>query len=323
MSFTVGNITYTIDTISTVSVTNSTAYISSIPSTALSSVTNNGTPYTVTSIGNGAFFNRASLAGALTIGASVTYIGTEAFSYCTALTGALTIPASVIYIGNSAFRQSNITALTIGASVTYMGEAAFLNCVSLTGALTIPASVTSIGISTFYGCTALSGPLTIGAGVTSIGQSAFYGCTLLSIYKFLGNAPTNIGSNIFDGGPDPAATIDYTIGKTGWTGGGGFWPPLPYIGTRLATVAVCLLKNTKVLMADNTYGNIQDIKTGEYIRGAFSGLPKQIKSVSHRRLYYDALNANNMPCKIPKHFFCRLTNAHRRRVHVWRALVTV
>jgi len=264
-SFTVNSIIYTVtdSELQTVSVTGDpTQGIATIPSTALSSVTNieTGTTYTVTSIGANAFINCSRLS----------------------------LP------------------LTIGESVTSIGQSAFSGCIRLPGALTIPASVTSIGDSAFYDCRALNGPLTIGVGVTSIKYNAFYGCALLSKYIFLGNAPTseNLGSNIFDGGPtNPAATIDYTFGKTGWSDP---WPPSPYTGTRLATVAVCLLKNTKVLMADNTYGNIQDIKAGEYIRGAFSGLPKQIKSVSHQRLYYDTLNTNNMPCKIPKHFFADL-----------------
>ena len=68
-----------------------------IPST----VTYNGTTYSVTSIRERAFMNCSSLTS-VTIGNSVKWIGYEAFEYCTSLTS-VTIGNSVISIGSGAF----------------------------------------------------------------------------------------------------------------------------------------------------------------------------------------------------------------------------
>ena len=73
-----------------------------------SSVTNNGTTYSVTSIGNSAFYS------------------------CSGLTS-ITIPNSVTSISEWAFYEcSSLTSVTIGNSVTYIGYEAFYNCSGLT-----------------------------------------------------------------------------------------------------------------------------------------------------------------------------------------------
>ncbi len=72
------------------------------------SVTYNGTTYSVTSIGNSAFYECSSLTS-VTIGNSVTSIGDGAFQYC-----------------------SSLTSVTIGNSVTSIGYDAFYYCSSLT-----------------------------------------------------------------------------------------------------------------------------------------------------------------------------------------------
>jgi hypothetical protein len=81
----------------------------------------NGTTYTVTSIGNGAF--RINSLTSLTIPDSVTTIGDYAFSN-DSLTS-LTIPDSVTTIGDYAFFNNSLTSLTIPDSVTTIGNRAF------------------------------------------------------------------------------------------------------------------------------------------------------------------------------------------------------
>ena len=87
------------------------------------SVTNNDTTYSVTSIGNYAFYN-CSLTS-VSIPNSVTSIGHYAFYYCGSITS-LTIPNSVSSIGEYAFfGWQNISSIIIPSSVTSIGCFAF------------------------------------------------------------------------------------------------------------------------------------------------------------------------------------------------------
>ena len=129
-----------------------------------------GVGYSVTSIGNEAFFACSGLTS-ITIPNSVTSIGEWAFAHCTGLTS-VTIPNSVTSIGDDAFQNcSGLTSVTIGNSVTSIGYAAFAECSGLTS-VTIPNSVTSIGEYAFDDCTGLTS-VTIPNSVTSIGEWAF------------------------------------------------------------------------------------------------------------------------------------------------------
>ena len=144
-----------------------------IPST----VTYNGTTYSVTSIGVYAFAYCSSLTS-ITIPNSVTSIGDRAFENCSSLTS-VTIGNSVTSIGDHAFYDcSSLTSVTIPNSVTSIGDYAFSWCTSLTS-VTIPNSVTSIGSSAFYACSSLTS-ITIPNSVTSIGDLAFYHCSSLT-----------------------------------------------------------------------------------------------------------------------------------------------
>ena len=114
------------------------------------SVKYNNVDYSVTSIGDYAFYGCSGLTS-VTIPNSVTSIGMFAFGGCGGLTS-VTIPNSVTRIGEYAFDGcSGLTSVTIGNSVTSIGMFAFGGCSGLTS-ITIPNSVTSIGIHAFSGC---------------------------------------------------------------------------------------------------------------------------------------------------------------------------
>ena len=160
-----------------------------------SSVTNNGTTYSVTSIGNSAFWRCSGLTS-VTIPNSVTSIGNHVFRGCSGLTS-VTIPNSVTSIGNSAFRGcSSLSSVTIPNSVTSIGNSAFSACSSLTS-VTIPNSVTSIGADAFRACSSLTSVI-IPNSVTSIGNYAFCECSSLSSVT-IPNSVTSIGVGVFFG----------------------------------------------------------------------------------------------------------------------------
>jgi VCBS repeat-containing protein/autotransporter-associated beta strand protein len=156
-------------------------------------VSKDGTSYTVTSIGYGAF-QASSTLNAVIIGASVTSIDVAAFRYCSELT-AVTIGSNVQSIGSSAFKGcSKLTAVIIPDAVTSIGVEAFFKCFALT-AVTIGANVTTIGNDAFRECSELTAVI-IPDSVTSIGENAFRECSELTAVT-IPDAVTSIGSYAF------------------------------------------------------------------------------------------------------------------------------
>ena len=93
-----------------------------------SSITVEGKEYTVTSIGDSAFYKCQDLTSVI-IPNSVTSIGERAFQVCSGLTS-VTIPNSVTSIGDYAFYDCcSLTSITIPNSVTSIGDGAFEKCI--------------------------------------------------------------------------------------------------------------------------------------------------------------------------------------------------
>ena len=198
-----------------------TGYVT-IPAT----VTYGGTTYSVTSIGNFAFWKCSRLTR-VTIPNSVTSIGSEAFYYCSGLTS-VSIGNSVTSIGESAFDScSGLTSIVIPNSVTSIAQWAFYGCSGLTSITVagnnpkydsrnncnaiietashtlifgckysvIPYSVTAIGDYAFSNCSSLTS-FTIPNSVTTIGVAAFGGCSGLTSID-IPNSVISIGNGAF------------------------------------------------------------------------------------------------------------------------------
>ena len=190
INFTVGGIKYNTTGTTTVEVI-SNNYSGSI--VIPSSVTNSSVTYSVTSIGNLAFYSCSSMTS-ISLPSSVTTIGDNAFSGCTGLTS-FNIPSTVTSIGSYAFTDCrSLISIVIPPSVTKINTSTFGSCYSLSS-ITIPSSVTSIGEFVFYNCNQLTS-ITIPPSVTSIGTWAFSYCSGLTNFS-ISQSVTYIGSAAF------------------------------------------------------------------------------------------------------------------------------
>ena len=237
ISFTVGDLNYSVNSDgTTVTVTghvDGTAATGElvIPET----VTYNGSTYSVTAIGNSAFYNCTGLTGDLVIPNSVTTIGENAFASCTGFSsveydvtdcavpdysfapfdgcgGTLIIGENVERIPDYMFHWAAFTgSLIIPNSVTYIGDAAFEGCTGFTGNLVIPNSVTTIGYGAFVYCTGFTGNLVISNSVTYIDDETFRDCSGFTGQLLIPNSVTYIGDGAFEG---TGFTGNLTIGNS-------------------------------------------------------------------------------------------------------------
>ena len=192
-----------------------------------SSVTYNGTTYSVTTIG-GYAFNGCTGLTSVTIPNSVTTIGGNAFNETAWYNNQ---PDGLVYAGMVAYKYKgtmpNGISIVLKAGCVGIASYAFEGCTGLTS-VTIPNSVTTIGGSAFYDCTGLTSMVVesgntkydsrnncnaiietatntlisgckntiIPGSVTTIGYGAFYGCSGL-ISVTIPNSVTTIGSYAF------------------------------------------------------------------------------------------------------------------------------
>ncbi len=215
-------------------------------------ITDDGTEYTVTSIGESAFIHCSGITGTIGIPASVTFIGESAFFICggsgfdvaadnanyssanglllskdgktliAGLTGMedVIIPDTVEIIGDSAFSScDSIVSLDIPASVTTIGWHAFAECSSITS-LTIPDSVETIESFAFADCSGIV-DLTIGANVKYIWSFAFDCCSSITSLTIPDSVET-IGIYAFSECTGITGTIGIPASVTSIEGGAFF-----------------------------------------------------------------------------------------------------
>ena len=152
--------------------------------------------YSVTSIGNSAFYNCSGLT-LIIIPGSVANIGADAFDKCTSLT-LVTIPEGVTSIGEGAFYYcSGMTLITIPESVTSIGGEAFNGCSSLKS-ITIPSGIKNIEDYTFAYCSGLTYLVVLATTPPSVGFQAFWDVNVNSIPVYVPNV--NVYKNYSWGG---------------------------------------------------------------------------------------------------------------------------
>lgn len=137
------------------------------------SVEDNGTTYTVNSIGKEAFYWDNVIN--VTLPETIDSIYDSAFKSTKIVD--LTLPSKLVYIGNYAFNSSNLESITIPASVKHIGGSAFFTCPNLQ-TVTFQGNVEELGKSIFYHTPVTK--VTLSDDMTQIGDKMFLQCDKLT-----------------------------------------------------------------------------------------------------------------------------------------------
>ena len=194
-SFESAGIYYNITGDNTVEVTysdiNNSSYFGSI--SVPETVTNNGTEYSVTTIGEYTF--KGSTVTSVSMPESITSIGTSAFYVCKNLES-VALPESLTTLGSHAFYFcKSLKAVKIPSGVTAILGSCFSECSSLESVI-IPEGVTTIGQYAFFGCNLKE--LTLPSTVTMIGSSAFVSDNRFQSITCNATTPPSLGENAFN-----------------------------------------------------------------------------------------------------------------------------
>jgi hypothetical protein len=139
-------------------------------------ITYEGKEYTVTAIGESAFFQRNITS--ITFPNSITSIGRAAF-YCCSLLDSVALPEKVTVIGDMLFANcTSLRRVVIPEGLTLIDNSAFNSCYSL-DSLIIPNSVTRIEDWAFALCKGLT-YVEMSRGLTYVGRGAFGDCSALN-----------------------------------------------------------------------------------------------------------------------------------------------
>ena len=160
----------------------------SVPET----VTNNGTEYSVTTIGESAF--KGSAVTSVSMPECITSIDYDAFYECKNLE-TVALPESLTTLYYDAFNSCHsLKTIKIPSGVTAIPGSCFYCCSSLES-VTIPEGVTTIGQYAFFGCNLKE--LTLPSTVTMIGCSAFVSNNRFQSITCNATTPPSLGENVF------------------------------------------------------------------------------------------------------------------------------
>ena len=183
--------------------------------TVPASVEYNGVSYSVTEIGNSAFYHNEMLQS-ITLPNSIITIGSSAFGYCEALRSII-IPNNVKTIGSSAFDDSSILeSVTLPCTITSIGSNAFGWCYALKSVVItansvqeyVNSSINNMLVNANMNSSAerhlvidgveMTHHLVIPDGTTKIQDNAFYNFKFINSIS-VPNTVTSIGSGAFVG----------------------------------------------------------------------------------------------------------------------------
>lgn len=206
-----GNLIYTVNADGESVTVSDTSRIKPTQLTIESSISDNGTNYTVTKIAMWAFYNARNTLTEVTLPNTVDEIGYQAFFNCSKLTN-VTIPEGVIKIGQAAFYGcSQLTSITIPGTITDMDQA-FSGNTALSH-VTLTNGISNISNMAFKGCTGLT-EIKVPESVGQIGPNAFNGCTNLKSVLLEKNIKT-ININAFKDCMN-LSDVKYNGHKTDW-----------------------------------------------------------------------------------------------------------
>jgi len=184
-----GGVTYTADTTNVPAGATATDYASASGSAVMipPTVEIGGTEYTVTTIGDDAFYSNALTS--VTLPNSLTTIGEWAFA-ANALTS-VSLPETLTTIGDYAFAGNDLTSVSLPDTLTTIGEWAFYS--NLLTSVSLPDTLTTLGDSAFRDNDLTS--VTLPDTLTAIGDWAFLDNSLTSVS--LPDTLTTLGDSAF------------------------------------------------------------------------------------------------------------------------------